>query len=271
MMGLRCRFLAVLLTFLFSLALLGQMPAQETIKLGGSRIVGGKRTDIRDHPWQVALIAKQSNGLSYLCGGSIIAQKWVLTAAHCFGADPASSQASAKAGATDYKTTGIWTEAERIIVHEGYDAGTHDNDLALVKLKSVPNGKVIALAGDSLAIPVGQLLEVTGWGATREGGDPSNDLLVVQVPYTDTAACNAPDVYNGRISSSMICAGPKEGGSDSCQGDSGGPLVWRNADNVPVLVGVVSFGEGCARPLRYGVHTRVSSYRAWIRNVETAN
>jgi trypsin len=265
-MGLHRRFLAVLLTLMFSLGLVGHSLAQETIITGGSRIVGGKKTDIKDHPFQVALKIKQSDG-TYLCGGSIIAQKWVLTAAHCFGESPQTSEAWAKAGATDYQRTGVWTGVEHIVVHEQYNAHTHENDIALIKLKSPPNGKVIPLAAESLTIPVGQSLEVTGWGATREGGDTSNDLLIAEVPYADTAACNAPAVYNGTITDGMICAGFKEGGIDSCQGDSGGPLVWRTADGVPILVGVVSYGEGCARRLRYGVYTRVSAHRAWIKGV----
>jgi len=264
------RFLVVLVTFVCSLGLVGDSAAQETITLGGSRIVGGTKTDIKDHLWQVAVKIKRNDG-TYLCGGSIVAQKWVLTAAHCFGESPESSDAWAKAGATDYQATGVWTGVERIVVHEQYDADTHENDLALIKLKSPPNGKVIPLAAESLTIPVGQPLEVTGWGATREGADASNDLPLGKVPYADTAECNAPAVYNGKITDRMMCAGFKEGGVDSCQGDSGGPLVWRTADDVPILVRVVSYGEGCARRLKYGVYTRVSAYRAWIQGVENAN
>jgi hypothetical protein len=105
--------------------------------------------------------------------------------------------------------------------------------------------------------------------ADGSGDDASNDLLLGKVRYADTAECNAPAVYNGKITDRMMCAGFKEGGVDSCQGDSGGPLVWRTADDVPILVGVVSYGEGCARRLKYGVYTRVSAYRAWIQGVET--
>jgi secreted trypsin-like serine protease len=271
MTRLRREFLAVLLSCAFGLGPIGDASAQETIKLVGSRIVGGKRTTIEEHPWQVALRIKQSNGLYYLCGGSIVAQKWVLTAAHCFGGNPEQSQAWAKAGATDYNAAGVWTDVDRIIVHEQYNAATHENDLALIKLKSKPNGDTISLAPASLTIPVGQPLEVTGWGVTREGGDPSNDLLAATVPYADQSACNAPAVYNGAITDGMICAGLNEGCVDSCQGDSGGPLVSRDANNVPTLVGVVSFGEGCARKLKYGVYTRVSAYRSWIQKTEAAN
>jgi secreted trypsin-like serine protease len=157
----------------------------------------------------------------------------VLTAAHCFGESPAESSAVAIAGETDWKPAyqaGRVIEADYIIVHAQYNPATHENDLARVKLKSPPNGHVIPLASQSLAIPVGQPLDVTGWGATREGGDPSNNLLVAQVPYTDLAVCNAPQSYDGRISDKMICAGdPGQNHPDSCQGDSGGPLYGERA------------------------------------------
>jgi secreted trypsin-like serine protease len=68
----------------------------------------------------------------------------------------------------------------------------------------------------------------------------------------------------------MMCAGRREGGVDSCQGDSGGPLVWKTPDG-PVLVGIVSFGDGCARKLKYGVYTRLANYRDWIQRVMAAN
>lgn len=77
----------------------------------------------------------------------------------------------------------------------------------------------------------------------------------------ENAVCNI--AYEGSIKPGMLCAGYREGGIDACQGDSGGPLVWRTSDG-PVLVGVVSFGTGCARKLKYGVYTRVSAYRDWI-------
>ena len=274
MTSLNRNFLSASLTVLLSLAFLAQTTAQETIKLGGDRIVGGKPTTIQQNPWQVALIVTQKDGLSYLCGGSIVSQKWVLTAAHCFGDDPKKSTALAIAGATDFKPewrAGHGIRANLIIVHEGYNKGTHENDLALVRLNSPPTGEVIPMASPSLAIPVGAPLTVTGWGATREDGDPTNNLLIATVNYTDPAVCNAPQSYDGTISDSMICAGFPEGRADACQGDSGGPLVWRTPDQVPVLVGVVSFGEGCARKLKYGIYSRVSSYNEWIHSTMAAN
>ena len=147
---------------------------------------------------------------------------------------------------------------------------SHENDIALVKLASLPNGREIDLAESGTKIPLSQKLEVTGWGATAEGGDSSQNLLMAEVPYVENDACNARDAYDGRILPGMICAGERDGGKDSCQGDSGGPLVWRTQAG-PMLVGVVSFGEGCARQLKYGIYTRVSAYRKWIDTTVSAH
>jgi len=250
---------------LISLLLPGSTAAQEEIRPLNRRIVGGEKTDIKQHPWQVALNV-QIDGQDYLCGGSIIAQLWVVTAAHCFGKSTAPRDVRAKAGVTDYITAGVWLDVERVVVHEAYEPKTQQNDIALIKLKSPPVGRVIPLADGSLDVPVNQPLEVTGWGATMEGGSASHSLLKAIVPLADTAACNAGDAYGGRIKEGMMCAGFREGGVDSCQGDSGGPLVWRTLDG-PVLVGIVSWGDGCARKLKYGIYTRVSVYRDWIDRV----
>jgi secreted trypsin-like serine protease len=240
--------------------------AQEPIKPFGRRIVGGEKTDISQHLWQVALQFKGD----FFCGGSIIGQRWVLTAAHCFQLSTRGGDWRAKAGATNHATMGDWSEVERVIVHERYNPTTYENDIALIKLRSPSAGRVIQLAAASMTVPISQPLEVTGWGATQEGGGGSKELLKARVPYVDIAACNEPAAYNGRVRPNMMCAGNREGGIDSCQGDSGGPLVWRTSDG-PVLVGVVSFGDGCARKLKYGIYTRVSAYRDWIDRAMAAN
>jgi len=232
---------------------------QQPIKPIGRRIVGGERTEIAQHPWQVALQFKGN----FFCGGSIIAQKWVLTAAHCFKLSASGGDWRVKAEATNYETMGVWAQVERIIVHEKYIPATSENDIALVKLKMASAGRVIPLADVSSTIPISQPLEVTGWGNTEEGGGGSKELLKAVVPYTDNTVCNGRGAYNGGVRPSMMCAGFRDGGVDACQGDSGGPLVWRTTDG-PVLVGVVSGGDGCARKLKYGIYMRVSAYRDWI-------
>jgi secreted trypsin-like serine protease len=239
--------------------------AQEEFRPFNRRIVGGERTDIKQHPWQVALSVTM-DGQIHLCGGSIVAERWVLTAAHCFKPTTAPGEVKAKAGATNYKTQGAWTDIEKVVIHESYNPNTHEHDIALIKMRTSPQGRVIPVANAILAIPVGQPLEVTGWGTTSEGGDVATGLLKAAVPYVDNATCNVPTSYDGAIKPGMLCAGYREGGVDSCQGDSGGPLVWRTADG-PVLVGVVSFGLGCARKLKYGVYTRAARYGDWIGKV----
>jgi secreted trypsin-like serine protease len=239
--------------------------AQEEVRPAGRRIVGGEKTDIKQHPWQVALDIK-IDGVKYLCGGSLIADRWVLTAAHCFKSTTTPGDVRAKAGPTNYVVEGAWADIEKVIIHQAYDPKTHENDLALLKLRTRPRGQVIPLANTSTVLPVGQPLEVTGWGATSEAGDTSRQLLKASVPYIDNVKCNAPEAYNGIIKPGMMCAGYREGGIDSCQGDSGGPLVWRT-DNGPVLVGVVSWGDGCARKLKYGVYTRVMMYAEWAGKI----
>ena len=232
--------------------------AQEEIKPFKRRIVGGENAKIEQHPWQVALQMKGA----FVCGGSLIAERWVLTAAHCFTTRrPEDWQV--KAGVTNYASGGAGTPVVRVIIHPQYHQPTHEHDIALMKLKAKTKGRVIARAPADMTMPAGQPLEVTGWGHTSEGGEIAKVLQKANVPHADSAACNAREAYDGTIRSGMMCAGQKEGGVDSCKGDSGGPLVWRTADG-PVLVGVVSWGIGCARKLKYGVYTRVSAYSDWI-------
>ncbi|MGH1407493.1 MAG: serine protease [Rhodomicrobiaceae bacterium] len=255
--------IAIVLSLLFITGAI----AQEVIKSkSGKRIVGGETTEIEKHPWQVALNIDGS-----LCGGSIIGPKWVLTAAHCIPGNAHPKDVKYKAGATHLRSGDSWKNIEKIIVHKGYNPQTYENDIALIKLRRPPVGKIIPLAKKNLKIEIGQDLEVTGWGATGEGGDISDKLKRADVPFVSNQTCNAKEIYDGIIGPGMMCAGRKSGGVDACQGDSGGPLVLKDDNGDAVLVGVVSWGEGCARKLKYGVYTSVSIYRDWIKNTRRAN
>lgn len=261
------RFLKECITFVISLLFITGANAQEVIKSkSGKRIVGGTKTFIKDHPWQVALIIDGS-----LCGGSIIGHRWVLTAAHCIPGNIQPKDVRHKSGATLLRSEGSWKDIEKVIVHKGYNPQTYENDIALIKLRRPPIGKVIPLAKKNQKIEIGQDLEVTGWGAIGEGDDISEHLLKADVPFVSNKTCNAKEIYNGIISSGMMCAGHKSGGVDACQGDSGGPLVLKDDSGDAILVGVVSWGEGCARKLKYGVYTSVSVYRDWIKSNMRAN
>jgi trypsin len=232
------------------------------------RIVGGVDADIKEHPWQVLLKIPTLKEGGVFCGGALVQDRWVVTAAHCFRGFNGRS-VSVKSGVTKW-SSGSWSETYHVFVHGGYNGGTFENDIALVKLASAPTGEIIPPAQSVQQLKACQVLEVTGWGRTAEKGPTSEILQKGEVPYVENITCNAKDAYGGKIKPSMMCAGLREGGVDSCQGDSGGPLVLRGPDG-PILVGVVSWGEGCARKLRYGVYTRVSDFSHWIAQTILSN
>jgi secreted trypsin-like serine protease len=256
---LRCNRVALLATVLTLVP--PHADAQEVMS-PGSRIVGGEPTTIAEHPWQVAVLLK-SDGKTFLCSGSIVARRWVLTAAHCLEKIGKPTDVQVKAGVDDWQTQGHWVEVCNLIVHGHYNSTTNENDLALLQTGEDLDGKTIPLASPSQTPQSGENLEVAGWGVT-EAGALSRELRKVTVPYVGNDTCNARKSYNGRILPTMLCAGRREGGADACQGDSGGPLV-RYTDGA-VLVGIVSRGQGCALKMKYGIYTRVTNYRKWIND-----
>ncbi len=164
-------------------------------------------------------------------------------------------------------TQGVTTGTEKftvlqIVKHPDWDTDTMNSDYALVKLSGDSKFAPITVNDKELS---GKVDFVTaGWGATSEGsGSISKNLLKVTIPMVSKEDCGA--AYPGAINDSMICAGYPEGGKDSCQGDSGGPLVT-GAGAGRTLVGVVSWGEGCARPNKYGVYSKASAATTWINN-----
>lgn len=235
------------------------------------RIVGGQDADQGEYPYQALVMPGGS-----LCGGALIDEEWVLTAAHCLFSgstqlDP--SQVSIKLGDHNiYSTDGTEQSfsVSQVIPHPSYNPNTTDNDIALLKLSTAANliaGQVeIISLNQNGSLADGTLATVTGWGTTSEGGSIASVLQEVDVPLVSNATCN--NSYGG-ITDNMICAGYASGGKDSCQGDSGGPLVVPDGNGGSVHAGVVSFGNGCARANYYGVYARTSRYIDWISQYVT--
>jgi trypsin len=218
-----------------------------------SYIVGGDEAVKGELPFMVSLQDRSG----HFCGGSLIAKDWVLTAAHCVEGGGPSSVVIGLHDHQQLEGAEVFRPAQ-IISHPNYT--DLDYDYALIRLDHESSYQPIAL---SSADPVaGSEVTTAGWGYTKESSFtlPRN-LRKVSVPVVDRAQCNVS--YKNKITERMVCAGLEQGGKDSCQGDSGGPLFsGQGADRV--LVGVVSWGEGCARAKKYGVYSNVSAVREWI-------
>jgi secreted trypsin-like serine protease/subtilisin family serine protease len=240
-----------------------------------TRIVGGSAAAAGAWPWQVQLSINYG-GSTYLCGGALLSNQWVLTAAHCIekaGATLNPSAVTVRAGSLTLSSGGQTVAVSRIIKHESYSASTKDNDIAMLQLSSpvalssaVNVVKPLLASQESILAATNILGTVTGWGATSSGGSISSVLLQVQVPLWTSADCAAMTANGSSITNNMICAGYLSGGKDSCQGDSGGPLVVPNGPSGYALAGIVSWGYGCAAANAPGVYTRVANYTAWLQS-----
>jgi secreted trypsin-like serine protease len=246
------------------------------------KIVGGIEATENAWPWVVSLGDKPMSATENFCGGSLIAERWVLTAAHCFvnGAgdlDDVTPYFAYVGGFNLNTSPGLLVAAKRLIKHPSYDPLTLENDLLLIELKTPVIGvPFLPLLSDAVmnTINPGDDMTVIGWGSTV-GYDPSNPsptanypttLRQVSLPLVDNLTCNnalTNEGFSGDITSNMLCAGLANGGKDSCQGDSGGPLMIQLLGQW-YQTGLVSWGYGCAAANFYGVYTRVSNYTNWI-------
>jgi secreted trypsin-like serine protease len=248
------------------------------------RVVGGDTTTIEQYPWQAALVfdpAKVSGNAfqRQFCGGSLITPSIVMTAAHCvFDTDPDDGSVldpddvDVVLGQTRLSTAPLSSEfdVQSVTYQADYepnfglpDSEVPDRDVAYLVLSSPdPSGTTIDIAGpdESDLWDPGSYQEVSGWGATAESGPGSNGSSVLQeatVPIVADATC-AADYGVFFDDASMVCAGYPEGGIDTCFGDSGGPMQAPLDGGGYRLVGITSWGDGCAEPNAPGVYTRVA-------------
>ncbi|XP_078053187.1 serine protease nudel [Augochlora pura] len=240
--------------------------------LGSPRVVGGRASHPNAWPFLVAIY---KDGHFY-CGGVILSEVWILTAAHCLDGYTG-HYFEIQAGLLrrfSFSPMAQSRKARYTIIHPHYISQDMSNDIGMIKLDDplrfnrwvrpvcLPD---LDLLGDMWRQKpaVNSTCIAIGWGATRENGPDPDNLREVEVPILKNCK------YDNDQHENVICAGYPEGGRDACQGDSGGPLMCKNpySESQWYVAGIVSHGEGCARPYEPGVYTRVSYFREWIREI----
>ncbi|PNJ05387.1 CFD isoform 2 [Pongo abelii] len=227
------------------------------------RILGGREAEAHARPYMASV---QVNG-AHLCGGVLVAEQWVLSAAHCLE-DAADGKVQVLLGAhslSQPEPSKRLYDVLRAVPHPDSRPDTIDHDLLLLQLseKATLGPAVRPLPWQRVDHDVapGTLCDVAGWGIVNHAGRRPDRLQHVLLPVLDRATCNRRTHHDGAITERMMCA--ESNRRDSCKGDSGGPLVCGG-----VLEGVVTSGSRvCGNRKKPGIYTRVASYAAWIDSV----
>ncbi|MFD9705411.1 S1 family peptidase [Lentzea sp. NPDC059081] len=217
------------------------------------QVVGGERASIEANPWAVFLTDDHGG---QFCGGTLVAPTKVLTAAHCaLGRTPKDLRVVAGREDKLDRDAGVSVMPESLWIHKQYVSADQGEDVAVLTLgEALPYTPLpFAEVGDRALYQPGTELRALGWGRTVENGRTSRYLMQATVPVLPDDTC--VDAYPQFVKADMFCAGFAGGGTDTCQGDSGGPIVAGGK-----LVGVTSWGEGCARKGKPGVYVRISRY-----------
>ena len=205
-------------------------------------IVGGEEVDPACPNCKYPFMVSLRYGGGHWCGGSLVRDKWVITAAHCVeGVSENSLQVKIGLHNVNSTSGAVTRNVSDIIVHPQYSSWSLDNDYALLELSSpVTTFEPIQLITENSHDDEPVMATTMGWGATYEGDwNGSTYLMEVDVPIDESCG----NIGN-QVTNNMVCAGDNNGGEDSCQGDSGGPLIMTNDEGEYELIGVVSWGYG---------------------------
>ncbi|XP_063149020.1 transmembrane protease serine 12-like [Candoia aspera] len=238
----------------------------------GSRIVGGRESVQGAWPWQVSLqVYQRGAGFLHLCGGSLINNNTVLTAAHCTAKKQAPEMWRAVIGLHHLFQHGYYTVKRRVKAiknHYYYDSEGFEHDISLFQLSKpiTYNDYIhpICLPNSTLVLTSDMICYISGWGMKKEKGKSSYTLQEAQLKIFSLQTCNQHNWYAGTVPSTAFCAGSETGDVDTCQGDSGGPLGCYLPDSKYYLIGITSYGVGCGRPRFPGIYTSLPKYRHWV-------
>ncbi|MFF9175083.1 S1 family peptidase [Streptomyces sp. NPDC014793] len=216
-------------------------------------IVGGTTTTTTAYPFVMQIT--DASG-SQFCGGTLVAAKKVVTAAHCMVGETTSSVRVVGGRTYLNGTNGTVSKVSRIWIDPDYTDATNGDDVAVLTLStSMPYTKASYVSSSQTSVyAAGTTARILGWGTTSESGSSSNQLRTATVPVVSDAGCGS-SYGSDYVRSDMVCAGYTSGGVDTCQGDSGGPLLIGG-----VLAGITSWGEGCAEAGYPGVYTRLTTF-----------
>ncbi|XP_077973431.1 uncharacterized protein LOC120337114 [Styela clava] len=230
-----------------------------------SPVAKGVRAVAESWPWQVFI--ELDNGADQ-CGGSLISETWILTAAHCFDGKLATRISFNTKDKDAPEATAVNTKPEKVICHKGFQSRDLTNDICLIKIpwpEYMGYSSPVPYAFDEIIdIPEGTVCTVAGWGYD-EHGNLHQYLQEAEVKIIDNNQCQEWHEKHGTtIPANTVCAGHTEGGADTCGGDSGGPLICKTS-GTSFLYGIISFGPiHCGAKELPGIYTKVQNFLTWI-------
>lgn len=254
-------------------ALLSHVPQPQQGGGNGAEVVDGKPAKPGKWPFAVALVSRSNpnNFTAQFCGGSLIDDNHVLTAAHCVeGASP--TQMQVLVGTHSLVAGGRRVDVTRITVHPDFGATPFlQADVAVLRLGTAvtdiaPVAYAASKAADDAVSPDNSKTTVMGWGALEWNQGGPEVMHQARLKRNTIAECNALSLYSGQLTDNNVCAGDLQSpGKSACYGDSGGPLVGKDDKGQTVQIGVVSGGPRVCGDVP-GYFARVGSYAPWIND-----